>query len=187
MGQPLRTRVRNDPAGRFLIVQMKDVSITQGIIPSRLSRINLKSNSFPRLLRRGDILFTSRSWRKTAPFSILVEEDLDNLIAAPLFYIIRVKDKSLRPEYLNWYINSDIFGRKFFMRNAMGSGVLNVPKSILGKMEIIVPPLKAQDTLIGLMALLDGERRAMRLLSEKRNKLINSIIKNFIEKKGAKI
>jgi restriction endonuclease S subunit len=179
LGQPIRDRIENDPSGDYLIVQMKDVDKDAGIKTDTLYRTHLKGRTNPRLIRKGDLLFVSRVFRGSLPYSVLVGEDLPNLVAAPTFNILSVKKERVRPEYLHWFINSEAYGGRFFKQNAMGSSVLNIPKHVLSEMEIVVPPLPEQDRFVSLIQAAHREKKIMEAIAEKRRAFMDGIIKKF--------
>ena len=182
-GQSIRKGVRNDENGRFSLIQMKDVSIEDGIKGKGLYKINLSKGSNPKLLQVQDILFISRAWRGTTPFSVILKEEIPNLIAAPFFHIIRVKDEQpVLPEYLSWFINTVPYSQKFFKQHAVGTTVLNIPLNVLKKMNIIVPPMKIQKSITEMAKLLLEEKKAFEKLSQERSKLLSSLIQNSMTK-----
>lgn len=178
IGQSIRDKIENIPGGEFLIVQMKDVSKDSGINQASLYHTNIKGK--PRLVRRGDLLFVPRVFRESLPYSVLVDIQKPKLIAAPTFYIITTNEKLIRAEYLNWFINSEIHGGKFFRRNALGGSVLNIPKSALMEMEVIVPPLEKQDQFVKIIQATSREKELMQTLIAKRNSFMNEAINKFI-------
>lgn len=181
LGQPIRDKIDNEPKGDYFIVQMKDVDKESGIEQKSLYRTNLKGRTEPRFVRRGDLLFVSRVFRGSLPYSVLVNVDLPSLVAAPTFHILSVKNEIVRAEYLHWFINSEAHGGKFFKVNAMGSSVLNIPKSVLNDMEVIVPSLQEQDRFIKLIQAAKQEEKIMASLIEKRKLYMSEAINQFIK------
>lgn len=179
LGQPIRDRIENTPSGDYLIVQMKDVSRDSGVKADGLYKINLKGRTGPRLIKKGDLLFVSRVFRGSLPYSVLVDADLPNLVAAPTFHILSVNKDRVRAEYLHWFINSEIHGGKFFKQNAMGSSVLNIPKNVLNEMEIVLPPLQEQDRFIKLIQAANREKEIMQTLVEKRRAFMDAVLTKF--------
>lgn len=182
LGQPIRDRIENTPSGEYLIVQMKDVSKDEGVKTDGLYRIHLKGRTGPRLIKQGDLLFVSRVFRGSLPYSVLVNTDIPNLVAAPTFHILSVKQDRVRAEYLHWFINSEIHGGRFFKQNAMGSSVLNIPKNVLSEMEIVLPPLQEQDRFINLIRAATREKQIMQALIEKRRTFMDGILNQFEQK-----
>ncbi|MDZ4676292.1 MAG: restriction endonuclease subunit S [Oligoflexia bacterium] len=183
LGQPIRDKIENTPSGDFFIVQMKDVTKDSGVKTEALYKINLKGRIGPRLVKKGDLLFVPRVFRGSLPYSVLVDADLPNLVAAPTFNILSVKKNLIRAEYLHWFINSEIHGGKFFKQNAMGSSVLNIPKNLLNEMEVVLPPLQQQDRFIKLIQAANLEKEIMEALVEKRRVLVDATLTKFSNQK----
>jgi len=183
LGQPIRDRIENSPSGDYLIVQMKDVDKDAGVRTDTLYRTHLKGRTGPRLIRKGDLLFVSRVFRGSLPYSVLVGEDLPNLVAAPTFNILSANMERLRPECLHWFINSEAYGGRFFKQNAMGSSVLNIPKHVLSEMAIVIPPLHEQDRFVGLIQAAHREKEIMQTIVEKRRAFMDGILNKFNEVK----
>jgi restriction endonuclease S subunit len=181
LGQPIRDKIVNDSDGAYRIVQIKDVDKEFGVDLDTLYRINLKGRTGPRLLKMGDLLLVSRVFRGSLPYSVLVDVNLHNLVAAPTFHILSLNNKVVRSEYLHWFINSEVHGGKFFKQNAMGSSVLNIPKNVLSDMEIVLPSLQEQDRFIKLIQAVRREKEIMQTLLEKRRVVMDGILTKFSE------
>jgi restriction endonuclease S subunit len=181
IGQPIRDKIDNIIDGQFYIVQMKDVGKDAGVHQASLYRTNIKGRIGPRLVKKGDLLFVPRVFRESLPYSVIVDVDLKNLIVAPAFYVISVNHDLIRTEYLNWFINSESHGGKFFKRNAIGSSVLNIPKSVLTEMEIITPSLQDQDRFVKLIQATKTEKTIMESLFKKRVAFMNEAINHYIK------
>ena len=183
-GQSLRAGVRDVPEGRFRLVQMKDVARGRGIVGAGLYRVNFKESAKLRLVRKGDILFVARAALGSCPYSVLVEEECDNLVASALFYIIRANTKLVLPAYLNWYINAPSFGGKFLRQHAVGTSVLNMPKPVLAQMPVVLPPLDVQHKLAAAIELIDTDYSIATELRHKRYRLVDALVKDFIKNGG---
>ena len=181
LGQSIRDKIENVPSGSHYIVQMKDVVKNLGVKSEGLYKINLKGRVEPRLVKKGDLLFVSRVFRGSLPYSVLVNIDLPNLVAAPTFTILSVDKDIVRAEYLNWFINSEAHGGKYFKKNAMGSSILNIPKSVLSDMEVPIPSLETQDKIIKLIKTADHEKEIMESLIEKRRVFMDEVLAKYIE------
>lgn len=180
LGQPIRDRIDNTPSGKYFIVQMKDVAKDSGVKVDELFKVNLKGRIGPRLVKKGDLLLVSRVFRGSLPYSVLVDVDLPNLIAAPTFHIVSVNKEVVRPEYLHWYINSEVYGGRFFTQNAMGSSVLNIPKNVFSEMAIVLPPLDVQDRFIKLIQAASREKEVMLALVENRRVFLEAFMDGYL-------
>lgn len=181
LGQPIRDKIENIPNGDFFIVQMKDVNKETGVNAASLYKISLKGRIGPRLIKKGDLLFVSRVFRESLPYSVLVSSSIPNLIAAPTFTILSADQKIIKPEYLHWYINSEAHGGKYFRKNAMGSSVLNITKSVLSEIEVFIPSLEIQEQFVKLIQATNREKLIMENLTEKRRALMEGLLEKYIK------
>ncbi len=183
IGQSIRDRILHEAGGDHRIVQIKDVDRESGINLETLYRINLKGRIPPRLIKKGDLLFVPRVFRESLPYAVLVNADLPNLVAAPTIFILSVNHDKVRAEYLHWFINSEAHVGRFFRQNAMGTSVLNIPISVLGELDVVLPPIAEQDRFIKLVHAANKEKEIMKTLVEKRQVFMESILKTYSESK----
>lgn len=176
IGQSIRDKIENIKDGGFDCPNEGRCQ-RRGINKSSLYRTNIKGK--PRLVKKGDLLFVPRVFRESLPYSVSIETEFENLIAAPTFYIITANEAMIRAEYLNWFINSEVHAGKFFRKNALGSSILNIPKNVLMEMEIIVPPLTKQDQFIKIIKAAKREQELMEELIAKRNSFMNEVVNKF--------
>ena len=124
-----------------------------------------------------------RVFRESLPYAALVTAELPNLVAAPTIYILSVNHDRVRPEYLHWFINSEAHVGRFFRQNAMGTAVLNIPISVLGDLDVVLPSIPEQDHFIKLVHAANKERQIMKTLVEKRRVFMENILTTYSESK----
>ena len=111
-GHPFRESIKNALDGDTAVVQMKDVDAEKGLDSDNLYRVNLTGRKNPDYLRQGDILFVGRGYRI---FAVLVDEDLEQTVASPHFFILRIKPEKHYVGRIIWsgistiHRHSDIF------------------------------------------------------------------------------
>lgn len=142
-GHPLRGSIENVPDGDIAVVQMKDVNPEGRINLAQLYRVVLTGRKKPDYLREGDILFVGRGYRI---FAVLVDKDLDQTVAGPHFFIIRVK-ALVRPDYLAWYLNHKQ-AQRYFSQHVAGTALPHINRSALEDLPIVVPPLDIQARIV---------------------------------------
>lgn len=84
------------------LLQMKNVDPEYGINLSALTCIKFQAKKDPEYLVKGDIVFVNRGTRL---FAVCIDQDLPNVAAAPHFLVLKVKNESISPEYVAWYLN----------------------------------------------------------------------------------
>ena len=112
--------------------------------------------------------------------AILLKDPGKAIIAAPLLRI-RVKDsKIVLPEYLNWYLSQNE-AQKFFTSRALVSIHKMINLQTIENLEIILPDLKTQKTIIELASLSLLEEKLNNQIAEKRKQYINAVLSKVLK------
>lgn len=178
-GHPLRGSVKDTPEGDTAIIQMKNVDQEKGIDSKNFFRIYLSGRKKPDYLKRGDILFVGRGYRI---FAVLVDQDLDNTVAGPHFFIIRIKPNrhEVRPDYLTWYINHKR-AQRYFSQNVAGTSLPHVNRSTLVELPIILPPLDVQEHIAKAHQCRLKEKDLLGRLIQKKDKFLDELLDRTLE------
>lgn len=177
-GHPLRGSIENTPTGDVAVVQMKDVDPELGLNKDRLFRIDVGGRKKPDYLRQDDILFIGRGYRI---FAVLIDEDLDRTVAAPHFFILRIKpDKPVEPAYLAWFINHTR-AQKYFARHVVGSVLPQINRSTLEELAVIVPPIETQKLIVNAHQSRLREKRILEKLIEKKKLLLDELLDQTLD------
>lgn len=126
------------------------------------------------ITKKGDVIIRL-SYPNTA---ISIKNEIGLLIPS-LFAVIRLISKSILPEYLSLYLNSDAM-RKFYSINSVGSVVKIVKTSALRDIELDVPEIMRQKKVIELYDLMIKEKRLYEDLKNEKTKYNNEIIKKLL-------
>ena len=126
------------------------------------------------LTKKGDTIIRL-SYPNTA---ISIKNEIGLLIPS-LFAVIRLMSKSILPEYLALYLNSDAM-RKFYSINSVGSVVKIVKTSALRDIELDVPEIMRQKKVVELYDLMIKEKRLYEDLKNEKAKYNNEIIKRLL-------
>lgn len=116
------------------------------------------------ILKQGDVIFAAKGSKNFA-----ARFDLEDMSAAAStsFFVIRIFEENILPEYLTWYLNHPTT-MKFLKAFARGTSIASISKEVLNDLEIIVPSLEKQHLIFKIDDLRSTERQiTMRLLSLK--------------------
>lgn len=171
-GHPLRDRVEPVDDGELLLVQLKDVSLVNGISLKEIFKIHPRGKKKPDFLREGDILFVNRGMRF---FGVLVDRPLPQAVAAPHFFVVRADPRHVLPAYLAWFLNHKR-AKKYFSQCAAGSALPHVTSKTLGDLPVIVPEMKIQQNIVSVYNCLLTERKTAEYLLDKKSLLISEIL-----------
>jgi len=121
------------------------------------------------LLKSGDVLISS----KGSSFPCAVWRGTVKAVASTQFLVIDLNTQNLIPEFLVWYLNTDEL-QLYLQRNARGSSMLSLNKSVLEELEIPIPTIQIQESIVNYY-----------MLSMKENELqqkLAALKQNFTEK-----
>lgn len=162
-GYHFRGKVESVRDGEYSVVQIKDFDADRHFHPEALDHVNLERDGVPHFLQQGDVLFLSRGNRR---FASPITRPLIRTVAASYFYVLRVQDQRISPEYLAWYINQAPFQEE--LNNlATGTHMPFVSLDVFTKLSIPVPSLEVQAQIVALDALARREQGIMREIAEK--------------------
>ncbi len=101
IGYQFRGRMETIPNGTHSVIQIKDFDEFQNLRTTDLNKVNLKSDTERYTVNKRDILFLARGHRN---YAFPIKDVSANTIAASYFFILRLINKDILPEYLAWYI-----------------------------------------------------------------------------------
>jgi restriction endonuclease S subunit len=170
-GYHFRGSVSNKPDGQYAVIQAKDVDDSLRFDPEKLARVDLGLDAERYVLRQGDVLFLSRGQRPWAmPLSDLVRPT----IAPSSFYVVRVDSSRIRAEYLAWYLNQETT-QGTLRTMTTGSNIPFLSRAEFEKLPVLVPPIAAQEKIVDLTRLEEGEQRLLHKLAHARKTLVEAV------------
>jgi hypothetical protein len=179
-GYPIRGEITPARDGEVAIVQRRDVQPEQEIRLDQLDRIHLPGKRKPDYLEQGDILFVGRVDRHRQPFAVRIEQPPDRTVAAPQFFMIRITAPTVSSGYLTWYLN--VMAQPFWAKHAVGTAILNVPRSALEALPLILPPFDVQEQVAHLHAARRREKALIEMIDSKRQELLDAVLKQTVQR-----
>ncbi len=171
-GFPLRGSAEALPPGDIRLVQLKHVSLEEGVRWDEVPVVELPVTRRISWLSDQDVLFASRGTRTLA--YPLVHTPL-RAVCAPQFFVISVNDTSqLLPEFLAWQMNQRA-AQDYFHANATGSFIQNIRREVVEGLPITVPPLEQQRLVVDLWRTAQRERAVLKQLIDIRDKQLGAI------------
>lgn len=173
-------KIRPEKNGTHSLIQAKDIQDQKSIDYSNLIKFRPMRKPKLYLVQKNNILFQGRGFTHHA---VHVQECPENVLAASVFYIIRIKHEGINPAYLAWWLNQAPVQHELWEK--AGSSYLSfVSIKILESVKIELPAMELQDKITGLMALKDREIRLLDELKKHKEKLINQLCINKISQAG---
>ena len=163
------------PYGEVYYLQIKDLLSES---PEKTaSKVALSAKNERYLLAKGDLLFAGKG---TTYLCKVFDLDIP-AIASTTFYIIRIGDGDILPDYLCWYL-SQPKTLAIIKSGQVGTGTPLIRKKILENLEIAIPDLKTQQQIVDLAKLQQKEEELLKTITEKRNLITNQLIMNKLNK-----
>ncbi|SDY75260.1 restriction endonuclease subunit S [Nitrosomonas sp. Nm33] len=185
-GYPFRGKISEVADSNVVVVQMKDVSLQEGIHWASCLTTELTGKRAPGWLQPGDILVAARGSHN---YAIPVDESLlragTEAVAAPHFFVVSIMHKTVLPQYLAWLLNQNPCQR-YFEQNAEGTLTKSIRRSVLENAPVAVPPLAKQQAIINLANAIKQERQIMEQLLRNHEHLLNTIARDLLANQSPK-
>lgn len=168
--------------GEIVYLQAKHFD-ENGLLISLLHPDLLAENiSGKHLLQPGDVLFAAKG---TKNFAAWYESKNLPAVASTSFFVIRLKENiinNILPEFLAWYINQPV-SQKFLKGNAMGTSIASISKAVLEELEISIPDLQTQKTILKITYLRNSEKKLQQQIEMLKEKQIQHCLWQAINDK----
>ena len=151
---------------------MKDFDESRRLATENLTPFCPERDPSRYLVNKSDVLFLSRGQRN---FAYAINKPVHDTVAASYFFILRLKNGNILPEYLAWYINQ-VPAQEFLYRTAKrGSHMPIVPKAAFELLEIPIPPIETQRTIVEIEQLMGLEQELGEEITFKRELLVRAM------------
>ncbi|HAI74102.1 MAG TPA: hypothetical protein DCS28_00035 [Candidatus Moranbacteria bacterium] len=172
-GYSFRTALRGKEDASMLVLQAKNILDNSVVDEENLDSIDFENYRSKAIVKKGDVVVSSRGSFRAGSVSL----ESKNIIAASSVYILRIKNESIRPEYLAIYLNS-IEGQKQLIKSATGAAIKAIQKNDLENISIAMLSVEKQEKIIRLY---HTSKKLQKALIQKTN-LVNNINEVVINK-----
>ena len=175
----IQTGVFAKPAlsGDLVYLQARHFDESGKLTGSLYPDILADSISENHILRTGDVLFAAKG---TKNFAVAFEDHFPLSVASTSFFVIRLQNEIVLPQYLAWYLNNP-YSQQFLKNFAIGTSIASISKSVLDGLEIFIPDLKKQELILKITQLRNTEKKLKQEIEILREKLIQQLIINAIK------
>jgi restriction endonuclease S subunit len=176
-GYPLRGSAESLAAGDIRLIQLKNTNPDSTIDWTKVSSVSLPSKREPNWLTNEDVIFSARG---TRTFAYTLDDVPSKTVCAPQFFVLSVSSiKSLSPHFLAWQLNQKP-AQDYFQRNATGSHIMNIRRAVLEELEITVPSMNRQMTIVAFWKAAQKERSLLNRLIENRNSQLEALAAGLV-------
>lgn len=172
-GYPFRGAIKTVPNSLVIAIQMKDVSVENGINWPSCTRTVLLGKKIPTWLQANDILFTTRGMKN---YAVHIDSSAANYqaVPSPHFFIIQSTSPDVSSDYLAWVLNQTACQR-YFQRSSEGSLTKSIRREVLELCPIQIPPLTKQQQIMRIQTTIAKENTILTQLIDNNNKLMATI------------
>ena len=129
------------------------------------------------LLKDGDVVFAAKG---TKNFAAVFENHNEPSVASTSFFVIRPIDNKVLPQFLAWFLNNPVT-QTLLKGQAIGTSIPSISKQVLENMEITVPSIETQKTILQITKLRNKEKSLKQEIETLREKQIQQQIINAIK------
>ena len=140
LGFQLRSQVIQSPESKELLIQMKDVSKTNGVNWKTCVPTQLPGKKMPQWLCDGDVIVVARGFNFFAAHIQDIPQGFQ-AVAAPAFFVLSKINAQILPEYLTWWLNQ-VPTQRYFEKSAEGAISKSLKRNALENTPVIIPPLE---------------------------------------------
>ncbi|WP_161566768.1 restriction endonuclease subunit S [Aquirufa nivalisilvae] len=124
------------------------------------------------LLKDGDVLFAAKG---TKNFAAVFELHNEPSVASTSFFVLRTFDERVLPQYLAWFLNNHTT-QNHLKGQAIGTGIPSISKQVLENVELPIPSLDIQKSILNITKLRTKEKSLKQKIETLREKQIQQII-----------
>jgi restriction endonuclease S subunit len=171
-GFSFRKNASNTAGGDIAIIQARDITGDIYIKSAGLAKVAQNDIQTKAFVKKGDVVIAERGAFRAG----LIGDEMEKTIASSSTFILRPTFKELDPEYLVAYFNSKA-GNNNILKTAKGSLIKNISKRELEDVEIPIPSLNEQKTIVEIFK---NNLRRQELLNRKKE-LIGQVAESAIK------
>ena len=174
-GHPFRGKIPEAQGSGIYAVQMKDVSVAHGINWAGCIETEPMGRSAV-WLEKGDILVAARGNHN---YAVLVEDPPPRSVAAPHFFVVRIAQDAVLPEFLVWMLNQR-YWQRYFQQNSEGSTTKSIRRIILEGVPIVIPPISKQRAITDLSRALAREYQVAMNLQKNGELMMEALVNDLL-------
>ena len=157
-----------------MYLQSKHFNENGQLIDLVYPELNEDGISDKHILKRGDVLFAAKGNKNFAAWYDNMAYGDYPAVASTSFFVIRLNDNTqnvILPEYLAWFINHPVT-QNYLKNKARGTSMASISKVVLEELEISIPDLQTQKTVLKIAQLRNKEKRLKQKIETLKEKQI---------------
>lgn len=171
-GYLTRTGVEPKGTGSHYLLQIRDFNPQRTVVhKDNFVRFTPEALASVQPIHDGDVVFLAKGVNN---FAYAVSGLPAPTLAASYFFVLRPHTQLL-PAYLAWFLNQRSTRRELSRFASSGVRMPVVRRAVLEKMEVPLPALAAQESIVELDKLMMQEQDMITELARKKRKLVSAI------------
>jgi restriction endonuclease S subunit len=128
-------------------------------------------------LTKGDVLFAAKGREF---FAVLYDGTYEPAVASSTFLVLQVQAKNVLPEYVVWFLNHTKT-QLLLTTFARGTAISSISKSTLEQIEILIPSLSKQNSILEFSNLQQQERKLQQQIMQLKQEYLNELTYKSIQ------
>lgn len=177
VGHPFRGAIPETPKGDVRVIQLRD--LTRGGLKDcdALLTTTVDSRKEPEWVRDQDLVFVARGWSN---YAALVTNPPPRTVCSPHLYLMRVlRPDWLLPGFLAWQLQQEP-AQRHLRQAAEGTLQVSIRRSELEKLQIRIPAIDQQRTILELQRVALAERDTYEALIKNRQTELAAITEKLL-------
>ncbi|MCX6249825.1 MAG: restriction endonuclease subunit S [Bacteroidetes bacterium] len=142
--------------GHFYYIQARHFDHNRQFITAVKPELSFDEKLEKHILHKGDVLVAAKGYDR---FAVAYSNIPHPAVASSMFIVLRIIDKNqILPEYLAWFINHPKT-QNILSLSSKGTALPSVTKDDVGKLEILIPSIEQQKSVLKLYELFQKERQ----------------------------
>jgi restriction endonuclease S subunit len=163
--------------GEFIYLQAKHFDESGRLISTLHPDLLADGISEKHFLKEGDVLFAAKGSKN---FATVFENHNEPAIASTSFFVMRLTDKNVLPQFLAWFLNNPST-QTLLKGQAIGTSMPSISKQVIENLEITVPSNETQKAILNIFKLRNQERALKQKIEALQEKQIQQQINNAIK------
>lgn len=169
------------PDANIYYLQVKDFDEYMNLYEGRIPELIIDGQTENHLLKPDDVLFAAKGSKN---FAVAYTPKFGQCVASSSFNIISLLDEykeNILPDYLAWYLNRpDVAGK--LKNKAKGTSIPSISKADMEEVEIYLPTIKKQQTILKINELQQKERNIRKRIMELREVVLQQQLIKALKK-----
>ena len=166
--------------GQFYYIQARHFDANRQFLKTVQPELRDDEKLIKHVLQKDDILVASKGYDR---FAVICKDLPQPAVASSMFIVLHIKDIDIiLPEYLAWFINHPKT-QTILSGSSKGTALPSVTKDDVGKLEILIPSVEKQKSVLKVYYLFQKERQLRLKLDTLSTSKIQQQIFNAISEK----